>query len=130
MIRRQLSKAFAWMAKTLKGLLDSSQRSINGAGLTFGAIFIAIVVVMVVAMFTKSMADSALAVIIAPELTKLGLGALCVVAVVVLCGLGFKSFKAGFMGAEVEASMVAESAQDAAQALQDLSASVGSDEPS
>ena len=129
MIRRKLSRAIAWLAKTLKGLLDSSQRSINGAGITFGVIFVAIVVVMVVAMFSKSLATSALAVVVAPELTKLGLGALAVVTVVVLCGLGFKSFKAGFMGAEIEASRVSDAAQDAAQALQDLSASVGAEKP-
>lgn len=130
MLRRQLAKALGWLAKSLKGFLDSPLRAINAAGLTMGALFIAIFVVLVIAMFSHALATSALAAVIAPLLQNMALALLVVIAVVIMVQLGFKNFSAKFMGAEVEASMVAEASQDAAQALQDLSASIGSDDPS
>ena len=95
----------AWLSKSLRGFLDNPLRVINAAGLTMGALFIAIGVVLVVAMFNKALATSQLAAVIAPLLTNMGLGLLAVIAVVVMVQLGFNSFKAGFMGAEIEASM-------------------------
>lgn len=132
MLRRKLSQVLAWLSRTVKGFLDNPLRVINAAGLAMGAAFMAIVVVMVIAMFSKALATSALAVVVAPELTKLALGLLAVIAVVVMVQLGFKSFKAGFMGAEIEATLgeAKEASQDAAQALQDLSASIGSEKAS
>lgn len=132
MIRRQLSKALAWLSKTLKGFLDSPLRAINSAGLAMGAGFFAIVVVMITAMFSTALATSPLAAIIGPELTKLALGLLAVIAVIVMVQLGFKKVKASLLGAEIEATLgeAKEATQDAAQALQDLSASIGSDDPS
>lgn len=105
MLKRWLNRIGGWLAKSLRGFLDNPLRVINAAGLTMGGLFIAIGVVLTIAMFSKALAASALAVVIAPELTKLALGLLAVIAVVICVQLGFKDFKARFMGAEIEASI-------------------------
>lgn len=129
MIRRKLSQALGWMAKTLKGFLDDPRRMIGAAGLTMGAIVIIIIAVLVKGMFSAELAASALAAVIAPLLRDVVITVCAVLAVIIMTMLGFKNFKVSAMGAEVEASMVEKSAQDAAQALQDLSASVGAEKP-
>lgn len=112
MLKRWLDRIGVWIAKSLRGFLDNPLRVVNAAGLAMGAIFIAIGVVLIVAMFSKALASSALAVVIAPELTKMALGLLAVIAVVICVQLGFKDFKARFMGAEIEASVRDEKAAE------------------
>lgn len=130
LIRRKLSQALAWTSRTIKGFLDDPQRMIGAAGVVMGVLVVAIGVVLTLAMFTPKLAASALAAVVAPLLTNLALAMIAIIGVVIMVMLGFKDFKARFMGAEVEASMVREASQDAAQALQELSNAVSPDQAS
>ena len=130
MLRRQLTKALGWLAKTLKGFLDNPLRMIGAAGFVMGGLVVAIGVILTFAMFSPTLAGSALAAVVAPLLQNIALTMLAIIAVVILVMLGFKDFRIAAMGAEVSASMAKEASQDAAQALQDLSASIGSEKAS
>ena len=118
LIRRWLSQAAGWLARTIRHFLANPLQMIGLAGVVMGGLVVAIGCVLVIAMFTPSMAASALAAVVAPLLTNLALAMIAIIGVVICVMLGFKNFKASFMGAEVEASMAEDALESAADGLE------------
>lgn len=130
MIRRKLSQAAAWSAKTIRHFLADPLQMIGLAGVVMGGLVVAIGVILTFAMFSPTLAASALAAVIAPLLQNIALTMLAIIAVVIMVMLGFKDFRIAAMGAEVSATMAKEASLEAADALEKVGEALTPDDPS
>lgn len=131
MIRRKLSQALAWLAKTMRGFISNPLYMVGMAGVIFGLLVVVFTSIMTAMAFLPSIAAAPLAAVVAPLLRDIILAMMAMVAIVSLVFLGFKNFAAEFMGMKIQASAqdVKEASEKAADALDDLADAVAPENP-
>lgn len=125
MIKRWSAKWSKRVVDTLSCFLRDPLRAVAGAGLAFGILFVILTGILTATMFVKT---APLAETVAPLLTNVILGVLALIGIIALTFLGYRNVKASFGGASVEVSAgdVRDALQTAQDAVEGMSATVGS----